>query len=148
MVRFSEPLQRDTVEQPVEISEPPPVKRLDGKVTRNGELAFARGTYCDVWVGLWDKGGREEVGSEKVDPEKVSLSFTTSTLLTLPLQVALKALRALTSPERSYGVRLCGSSPRCLLTFLSTIKASGRARKVRPWPAVFVLFAHVSFHVH
>ena len=123
MVQF---LERDTVEhetresQPVETTGPPPVKRLDGEVTKKGELAFAGGAYCEVWIGLWDKC--EEVGKEKADPEKVSLSVTTSILLTLPLQVALKALRA--------------------------PKSSERARKVRPWWAIFVLFTHVSFHFY
>ena len=120
--------ERDTVEhdtqesQPVRTTEPPPVKRLNGEVTRRGELPYAGGTYCEVWIGYWNKGGREEVWREKADPEKVGLSFTTSILLKLPLQVALKALRA--------------------------PKSSERARNVCPWRAVFVLFTHISFHVH
>ena len=85
-LRFDEPSRRPTVEgeppesQPVESSEPPHIKRLDGRITRMGELAFAGGTYCEVWVGRWDKGG-EEAGREKGGAEKVSLSFAVSILL-------------------------------------------------------------------
>ena len=81
-VQFHEPLRRPTVVSEPQVSpldessEPPPVKRLDGKITKKGELAFAGGTYCEVWVGLWDKGG-EEAGREKSDPEKVSLGLAT-----------------------------------------------------------------------
>jgi len=90
-LRFDEPLRRPTVlEEPqegqsVEPSTPPPVKVLDGKVTRKGELAFAGGTYCEVWVGLWDKGGGEEAGRDKADgeKEKVSSGLTPVILLTL-----------------------------------------------------------------
>ena len=72
----------ETQEAPMnESSDPPPVKRLNGKITRTGDLPFAGGTYCEVWVGLWDKGG-EEAGREKADPEKVSLGLADSTPLT------------------------------------------------------------------
>ena len=64
-----------------ESSDPPPVKQLNGKITREGELAFAGGTYCEVWIGLWDKGS-EEAGREKADPEKVILGHVDSTPLT------------------------------------------------------------------
>ncbi|KAF9653023.1 kinase-like protein [Thelephora ganbajun] len=85
-LRSHEPLPRHTSEhetqdsQPVEVNEAPPVKRLDGEVTRLGEIAFAGGLCCEVWIGRWEKGG-----GEKVDVEKV----------------ALKALRTLKSPERA-----------------------------------------------
>jgi len=78
-VQFREPPRRSTEVE----HDPPPVKRLDGKITREGELAFGGGTHCEVWVGLWEKGGKES-GREKVDPEKVSLGLTTSALLTMP----------------------------------------------------------------
>jgi hypothetical protein len=59
-----------------EYNEPLPIKRMDGEVTREGETAFAGGMCFEVWVGRWKKGGGEEAGGEKV-----SLGFTTSTLL-------------------------------------------------------------------
>lgn len=37
-----------------------------------GEIAFAGGTHCEVWVGQWEKGGGEEVGGERAEAEKVS----------------------------------------------------------------------------
>ena len=67
--------------QLVEADELPPVTRLDGKVLKKGELAFAGGTYFEVWVGSWDKRGGEGVGGF----EKVGLSLIASSLLTLPL---------------------------------------------------------------
>ena len=51
-------------------NEAPSVKRLDGEVTKLGEIAFAGGANCEIWVGRWKKGG-EGVGGEKVDGEKV-----------------------------------------------------------------------------
>jgi len=69
--------------QPIEPSEKPPVKRLNGRVTRKEELPFAIGVYFEVWVGLLDEGGGEWVGREKADAEKVGVNLTTSTLLTL-----------------------------------------------------------------
>ena len=60
-----------------------------------------------MWVGFWDKGGGEEVGRETGDVEKVGLGLTTSILLTLPLQVALKALRATKSSARVRKVGFC-----------------------------------------
>jgi hypothetical protein len=38
---------------------PPTVKRLDGEITREGDIPFAGGLYCDVWQGTW-------LGGEKV----------------------------------------------------------------------------------
>lgn len=61
--------------QPVEADEAPPVKRLNGEVTRQGESAFAGGTYCEVWVGQWIKPVGEGVGGEGSNVEKVSLSL-------------------------------------------------------------------------
>ena len=79
-LRFSEPLPRRTTEhktrEPVEVNEAPSVKQLDGEVTKEGEIAFGEGAYCEVWKGRWKKGGGEEIG------EIVSFSLTTSILLT------------------------------------------------------------------
>ena len=69
--------------QPAESRELPPVKRLDGMVTRDEDRPFAGGTYCEVWVGLWDRGGGIDGG--EADEEKVNTSLTTSILLTFPL---------------------------------------------------------------
>ena len=114
-------VELETRESPlVEADETPPVKRLDGKVTKKGELPFAGGTYCEVWMGLWDKCG-EEAEREKGDLEKVCPSFTNPILLTLPLQVALKALRVPKSSAKARKVCPHESSPRCLLMFPSTI---------------------------
>lgn len=77
--QFPEPPPRRITEHetqdasPVEGNEPPPIRRLDGEITRLEDIAFAGGTYCEVWVGRWVKGGGED--------EKVSLSLTTSVLL-------------------------------------------------------------------
>ena len=62
----------------IEVNEAPPVKRLDGEVTREGQedLPFSGGTYCEVWIGRWEKRS-----GEKVEVEKVSLSPVTSILL-------------------------------------------------------------------
>jgi hypothetical protein len=49
----------------IEASELPIVKNLDGEVTRQGDFAFAEGSYCEIWVGSWEKVGKE-VGREKV----------------------------------------------------------------------------------
>ena len=68
--------------QPIEASEPPPIKRLDGEIKRLGDIAFAGGTFCEVWVGEWSKGSKEEGGGEEIDGEKiekVSIGFTAST---------------------------------------------------------------------
>jgi len=108
-VQFHKPPQRptqveDTQKSPLdESSDPPPVKRLDGKITREGELPFGGGTHCEVWVGLWDKGGKQS-GREKVDPEKVSLGFTTSALLTTPFAGGLEG----TSSTQIIGERAQG----------------------------------------
>ena len=63
-----------------ESNDPPPIKRLNGKITRTEELNLAKGTHCEVLVGLWDKGG-EEAGRGKVDPEKVRFGLVNSTPL-------------------------------------------------------------------
>ena len=60
----------------VQADEAPPITRLDGEVTRQA-TSFAKGRYCEVWVGEWVNGG-----GEKVKVEKTSLNLTTSTLLT------------------------------------------------------------------
>ena len=57
------------------------VRRLDGEVTRLGDIAFDGGTHCEVWIGKWVKGGRMEGGEG--DVEKVRLRFV-STPLTWP----------------------------------------------------------------
>lgn len=61
------------------------IRRLDGKVTVSGGIPFSGGGYYEVWVGGWEKGGREKsnggVGGEKADVEKVSLSLITPILL-------------------------------------------------------------------
>ena len=82
--------------QSIEADEPPPIKRLDGEVTRLGDMPFAGGMYCEVWVGRWVKsannGSGEGIGGEevrgkgvsegKVDVEKVSpVSLTAFSLL-------------------------------------------------------------------
>lgn len=59
------------------------VKRLNGDVKKQGELAFAGGTSCEVWVGRWEKHGKG-IGREGEDVEKVSLNFTLSAPL-IPL---------------------------------------------------------------
>ena len=75
--RFDERLPHQE-SRPVDHSELPSVKRLDRKVTRKGDIPFAGGVYCEVWVGFLDNGGG------KADPEKAGLSLTTPILLTLP----------------------------------------------------------------
>ena len=42
---------------------PPTIKKLDGEVTRDSELAVAGGMYSDIWIGSW-------LGEEKVRHEK------------------------------------------------------------------------------
>ena len=80
-VRFNEQSLRRPEEQekrenqPVETDGAGPVKRLDGEVVRLGEVAFAAGTYCEVWVG------RRENSETESGVEKVSLS------LTIPIQL-------------------------------------------------------------
>jgi len=95
--RFREPLptaeHEKQANQSVEVNEAPPVKRLDGEVTRLAEIPFGEGVCCEVWRGEWKKGrgegidgkriGGKGVGREKVDVEKVSLSPTASILLML-----------------------------------------------------------------
>ena len=62
--------------EPYEVNEAPPVKQLDGEVTKEGEIVFAAGVYCEVWRGRWKKGGGEEIG------EIVGLGLATLFLLT------------------------------------------------------------------
>ena len=52
--------------QPSEPNEVLPVRRLDGEVTRTGDIAFTAGAHCEIWIGEWVKGGRMEGGVEKV----------------------------------------------------------------------------------
>ena len=84
-LRSNEPLPPPNTErESSEINEAPPVKQLDGEVTRLEEVPFARGTYCEVWVGRWvkevgaEKPGSGEAGGEKTDGEKVSSSLVAS----------------------------------------------------------------------
>jgi len=51
---------------------PPTIKRLDGEIERQGDIPFAGGLYCDVWLGTWLSGEK----------------------------VALKALRGIKSSEK------------------------------------------------
>ena len=59
--RFDEPSPRRTAKhgtrenQSVEANEVLPVKRLDGEVVWQGEIPFAGGMHCEVWVGRWEK---------------------------------------------------------------------------------------------
>ena len=82
-VRFNEPSSPRPVEhekrevQSNEAGENVVVKRLDGQVMKPAEVAFAGGTYCEVWVGQWHKPGEKEGGGEKV-----RLSLPASTQLT------------------------------------------------------------------
>jgi hypothetical protein len=66
---------------------PPSVKRLNGEVTKIGDLAIAGGTYSDIWLGMW-------LGEKKasVVDEKFEVKMHNS-----HLQVALKALRNIKS---------------------------------------------------
>ena len=46
-------------------------------------MAFAGGVNCEVWMGLWEKGGAGKAGDrgagkEKADAERVSLSLAAS----------------------------------------------------------------------
>lgn len=79
--------------QSVEANGTQPVKRLDGEITKLGEIPFSAGTWFEVWVGLWErcekggggKGNREAIGGDGVGDkgvvrEKVSRNFTTSIL--------------------------------------------------------------------
>jgi len=69
------------VNQSVEANEAPPVKRLDGEVTKLRDIAFAGGVHCEVWRGVWERGSGEgidekKVGDKGLSVEKVSLSLT------------------------------------------------------------------------
>ena len=81
---LSEDVQQlvDQTGQPVETNQTPPIKRLDGEVTSLGDVPFAGGTYCEVWVGQWRK---------KEDWEEVSLSLIASILLTWLLTGCLES---------------------------------------------------------
>ena len=59
--------------QSTKANEALPVRRLDGEVTKTGDVAFAGGTHCEIWKGQWVKGG---------DVEKVRLRLIISTPLT------------------------------------------------------------------
>ena len=60
----------------------PPIERLNGEVTRIGGIAFAGGTYCEIWQGWWEKPGNEGGYKEMGDGEKVRLNLTISILFT------------------------------------------------------------------
>jgi hypothetical protein len=93
-LQLDEPLPPPNAERESgEVNEAPPVKQLDGEITRLEEIPFAGGTYCEVWVGRWVKevgtekpggreAGREKTGGEKTDGEKVSFNLVTSILPT------------------------------------------------------------------
>jgi hypothetical protein len=76
------PLPRQTSEhgspesRSVEGNQPPPAKRLDGEVTRQGDIPFAEGRYCEVWMGVWEKACGE--GISKEDTKKVSMNLIVS----------------------------------------------------------------------
>lgn len=66
-----------------EANQPLPVKLLTEEVTKRGDIPFAEGRYCEVWVGYWSKGGGvkdggEEIGNEGTNSKKVSASLTIS----------------------------------------------------------------------
>lgn len=80
----------------VETNQPPPVRKLNGEVARQEEMAFVAGPHCEVWIGLWGKGGGvkdstegtgggkvggEGVEGENSDVEKVNPGLITSILL-------------------------------------------------------------------
>jgi hypothetical protein len=45
--------QRGLMELHQKTGIPPTVKRLNGEVTKMGDLAIAGGTYSDIWLGMW-----------------------------------------------------------------------------------------------
>jgi hypothetical protein len=51
---------------------PPSIKRLDGEIKRDGDIPFAGGLYCDVWLGTW-------LGGEKVRVCSCSIRLFLST---------------------------------------------------------------------
>jgi len=112
--------------QSVETNEAPPVKRLDGEVTRQGDVAFAAGAYCDVWVGRWEKRSGErgsgEAGGEKVEVEKVSLSLVTSIPL---IRRSVGGLKSTSNNHvtraGAYGSAFCELTLCCLLMLHSPI---------------------------
>lgn len=60
-----------------------PIKVLNGKITKLGEIPFAEGRYCEVWVGLLQKGNGRETGRGGADTKKVSVNPTISIPLML-----------------------------------------------------------------
>ena len=65
---------------PTEVNEVSPVKRLDGKVVREGASPFAGGTDYDVCAGRWKRCNGEE-GGKGICNVKVGVIPATSTLL-------------------------------------------------------------------
>jgi len=63
--------------QSVQASEAPPIKRLDGEVTKLKETPLAKGRYCETWEGQW-----VNESGEKLKVERMSLNLTASVLLT------------------------------------------------------------------
>ena len=114
--------------QLVEVNEVPPVKRLNGEVTRQQELTSAGGTNCDVWLGRWKKCRRGWGGREEVYEEKVCSSLITSTLLTW---IFIGRVESSSSAEGigggtqglTFADRLHGFSNSCLLPRLLETRA-------------------------
>ena len=73
--RSSKPLPHRTTEdvRPTELGAAKPARRLDGEVTKTGDVALYSGPHCEIWAGRWVKGG---------DVEKVRLRLVMSTPLT------------------------------------------------------------------
>ena len=94
--------------QDIKTNEEPPVKRLDGEVTRRGEedIPFSGGTYCEVWVGLWEKRN-----GEKVEAEKVSLSLVISILL---IALSVGGLESTSNSQFTRGGAYGSAFPNCL----------------------------------
>lgn len=91
-----------------EANQPPPVELLNGEVTmETGQtgMAFAGGTHCEVWKGLWKKVGGKGGDVERVGTEKVCPNLAASILLISHFQVALKTLRITKSAEKAREVR-------------------------------------------
>lgn len=62
--------------QAAPIAQPPPVKVLNGEVTRQEETPFTKGVYCEVWIGRWEKG-RGGADGKMAGAEKVGVTLTT-----------------------------------------------------------------------
>ena len=69
--------------QPVEATQPPSIKILNGEVTRDGTLAFAEGVHCELWKGRWGKDREGSVGKE-ADAKTVGSNAVVSTPLRGP----------------------------------------------------------------